>query len=215
LTGSFNGKVHVPSWAAFFDSIYGKTLIVKMSLVLVMILISAFTVRYVRPRCRKLLASGVKEGDGATMLAFLEAVLIRWLRIGAFLGILVFCATAVLNAYPVPTTFGAASGPFTMTQHRGLYSISLGLTPGHAGQNTFTVRLKNAGKPVPLAQVRVLETMLDMPMGTQYILLFQKAPGVFTGQGDVSMGGHWQLEVVAVVPNSTSVITATFRPTVS
>ena len=209
-TGGFNAKVHVPSWAAFFDSVYGRALIVKSVLVLTMIAISAFTVFVVRPRLRRRPGSGPAGGDVGA--GFLQAVLVRWLRIEALLGIGVFAATAMLNAYPVPVTFGASSGPIAITHHtnQGL-AVTLKLTPGKAGLNTFTVLLRQAKKPVPLADVRILETMLDMSMGTQFILLNQKGPGTFKGPGDVGMGGHWDYLVQIRLPNRLKLIYQDFR----
>lgn len=210
-TGGFNGKVHVPSWDAFFNAVYGRALIVKMVLVLLMIVISAFTVGIVRPRLRGHLVS---TGKDERPVRFLEAVLVRWLRVGAVLGAGVFLATAVLNAYPVALIFGAPAGPFGMqTTSQGL-GITLRLNPGRAGPNTFTVLLKQGGRPVKLAEVRIIETMLDMNMGTQYVIVNQKGRGVFKGSGQIAMGGHWQLEVLVRLPNRTRLVPAFFRPTV-
>lgn len=209
ITGGFNAKVHVPSWGAFFDSVYGRSLILKMLLVLIMIVISGFTVFFVRPRLRRGTATG--PGEDRRTTGFLQAVLLRWLRIEALLGIGVFAATAMLNAYPVPITFGASTGPITMTHYSQGLTVTLKLNPGKAGLNTFTVLLKQGRKPVPLADVRVLETMLDMPMGTQFVLLTQTGPGTFKGPGDVGMGGHWDYLVQIRLPSKLNLIYNDFR----
>ncbi len=209
LTGGFNAKVHVPSWDAFFDSVYGRSLIIKMALVLTMILISAFTVFTVRPRLRR--RSGASQRDEQPARGFLQAVLLQWLRIEALLGIGVFAATAMLNAYPVPLTFGASTGPVAVTARTHGLTVTLKLNPGKAGLNTFTVLLKQRKKPVPLADVRVLESMLDMSMGTQFVLLHQTGPGTFKGPGDVSMGGHWSYLVQIRLPSKLNLIYQDFR----
>lgn len=213
LTGGFNGKVHTPSWDAINGSVYGRTLIVKILIVGLMIVISAFTVRVVRPRLRRCLASSSARNEPA--IAFLQAILIRWLRIGAVLGCAVFLATAVLNAYPVPPTFGAPSGPFSLTGRSGSIQVTLRLNPGRAGPNTFTVVLSRRHRPVPLADVRILETILDMNMGTQFVILNEVGPGLFRGPGEVAMGGHWQFEVLVRLPNRLNEIPLFFRSTVS
>jgi copper transport protein len=214
LTGAFNGKVHIPSWYALFNSIYGRTLVVKMALVLAMLAISAFTVYIVRPRLRRALAVRPQNAETRFVAGFLQRMLTRWLQISALCASGVFLATAVMNAYPVPATIGASTGPITLIDHHGAMTITLKLSPGRAGLNTFTILLRRHGKPVPLADERVLETMLDMNMGTQYIVTRQKAPGVFVGQGDVSMGGQWQFEVITRLPNTTNLEYDYFRTTV-
>jgi copper transport protein len=214
LSGGFNGKFHVPSWDAFFNSVYGRTLVVKIVLVGLMIMISAFTVGIVRPKLRSLLNGPPIEATRRT-IGYLRAILAQWLRVGAVLGFFVFVATAVLNAYPVPLTFGAVAGPFAMTGHNDSLQAVLKLSPGKAGPNAFTVLLRRNGRPVPLADVRIIETMLDMNMGTQFLVLNQKAPGVFKGQGEVAMGGHWDFEVIVRLPNATTLTDIFFRPTIA
>lgn len=202
LTGGFNGKVHVPSWTAFFDAVYGRALIVKILLVGLMIIISAFTVGIVRPRLRRMLRQNPQGGSDRGPIAYLQAVLVRWLRIGAVLGAVVFLATAVLNAYPVPVTFGAPSGPFAISGRSGSLEATLKLDPGKAGPNTFIVHLRQHGKLIRLAEVRIIETMLDMNMGTQYLILNEKGRGTFKGSGQVAMGGHWQFELLVRLHSS-------------
>jgi hypothetical protein len=93
--------------------------------------------------------------------------------------------------------------------------VTLKLSPGKAGPNIFTVLLRNRGRPVPLADVHILTTMLDMNMGTQYFTLSQKGPGVFRSPGQVAMGGHWDFEVLVRLPTQLSLIPVYFRPTVA
>lgn len=213
LTGGFSGVVHIPSWDAFFTSIYGRTLIVKMSLILFMILISAFTVGFVRPRMRRAIAKA--SGTSDLRLGYLQAMLVRWLRLGAVLTACVFAATAVLNAYPVPLTFGAHAGPFVLTRHVSGAQVSFGVTPGKAGPDTFTVNLKRNGRPVPLASVAIVQTMLDMNMGTQYLTLNQAAPGRFIASGQIAMGGHWEFLLQIRLPRVNHFILLPFKVLVS
>jgi copper transport protein len=52
VTGPFNAKIHIPSWYAFFNSVYGRALIVKIGLIGLMMLISSYHVFRLRPRIR-------------------------------------------------------------------------------------------------------------------------------------------------------------------
>jgi putative copper export protein/methionine-rich copper-binding protein CopC len=57
LTGSFNADVQLTSWNQFIDTTYGRTLIVKILLVVVMMLISVHHAFRLRPRLSKALAA--------------------------------------------------------------------------------------------------------------------------------------------------------------
>jgi putative copper export protein/methionine-rich copper-binding protein CopC len=49
LSGSFNADVQLTSWSQFIDTTYGRTLIIKILLVIVMIMISAYHAFRIRP----------------------------------------------------------------------------------------------------------------------------------------------------------------------
>jgi len=109
LTGPFNAKIHIPSWSAFFATTYGRALAIKMVLIAMMMLISAFTVYTLRPRIRQALDSGAGETVGRSLLQ----ALVGWLRLNPVLGAGVLLATSVMFFYPVPESFSqsAAAGP--------------------------------------------------------------------------------------------------------
>jgi copper transport protein len=73
LSGSFNADVQLTSWNQFLDTMYGRTLIVKILLVIVMIMISAHHAFRIRPRLSRELKAwdrlnsapaGAGAGDG-------------------------------------------------------------------------------------------------------------------------------------------------------
>jgi copper transport protein len=194
LSGAFSGKVLIPSWYAFFHSVYGWTLIVKMTLIGCMMLVSVVTVYGLRPRLRRALA-GVRE-DIHQGSAILMDSLIRWLRAGPVLGLGVLLATSVMYFYPVPPGL-APPPPSSYTVQSGGYKAMMSVKPGRAGPNTFEVRLLNAaGNPVRGAHLVILTTMLDMVMGTGLVTLHPTGPGTFTGNGDLGMGGHWRFQLL-------------------
>jgi copper transport protein len=55
LSGSFNADVQLTSWSQFLDTMYGRTLIVKILLVMVMMTISAYHAFRIRPRLSRAL----------------------------------------------------------------------------------------------------------------------------------------------------------------
>ncbi|HLV97170.1 MAG TPA: CopD family protein [Ktedonobacterales bacterium] len=68
LSGSYNADVHLTSWSQFIDTTYGRTLIVKILLVCVMILISAYHAFRLRPRLARALRAWDRL-EGATQTA--------------------------------------------------------------------------------------------------------------------------------------------------
>jgi copper transport protein len=194
LSGGFNGKTLIPSWYAFFHSVYGWTLVVKMALIGCMMLVSVVTVYGLRPRIRRALVEvreDIRLGSGILMDS-----LVRWLRAGPVLGAGVLLATSVMYYYPVPAGL-APPPPSSYTVRAGGLEAIVSVKPARAGPNTFTVRLLNAaGKPVQGAHVVILTTMLDMVMGTGLVNLTPSSPGTFTGSGDLGMGGHWRFQVL-------------------
>jgi copper transport protein len=198
LSGLFAAKIHIPSWYAFFHSIYGWALVVKIGLIGLMMLVSAFTVYVVRPRIRSALIPGeTTEGEVHTVWV---KRLLAWLGVNPVLGAGVLLASSVMFSNPVPEGLSPA-GPSAYPIHLGGLTGTLALTPDRSGSNQVTVTLRDGrGQPVKQATVVVLTTMLDMEMGTGKAALAQSAPGRFSGTTDLGMGGHWGLRVLVYSP---------------
>ncbi|MDQ2741640.1 MAG: copper resistance protein CopC [Chloroflexota bacterium] len=200
LTGVFSSLIHIPSWYAFFVSIYGRALIVKLILTGLMLLTSAYTVQVMRPRIRRALANPESKVTAEDLVRPLR----RWLHVNPILGLGVLLAVSVMFYYPVPIGFSpAGAGAYTM---RGNHLVAtLTIKPDRSGPNTVTVHLRDdRGRPVKQARVVVLTNMLDMVMGQGLIDLNETSPGLFTGTGDLGMGGHWRLELLVYQPSGLS-----------
>ncbi|GAC1626142.1 MAG: hypothetical protein NVS4B2_05220 [Chloroflexota bacterium] len=202
LSGPINGKIHIDSWYALFNSVYGRTLMVKVILTALMMLTSAVTVYALRPRIQRLAATPAGSGHDPAARALHN--LYRWLRIEPGLGLGVLLATSVMFYYPVPPGF-APTGPGSYTMRASGITATLILQPDRSGPNAATVQLHDArGRPL-LAHVTVLSTMLDMVMGTGLASLQQSTPGTYRGTVDLGMGGHWRLELLIYQPSGTLV----------
>ena len=82
-------RVHVGSWAAFTDTAYGRTLLVKLAMVVLLALVGAWNWRRVRPA---LASDDPVAGARLRRSATLELLFT----------LLVLAATAVLVALPTP-----------------------------------------------------------------------------------------------------------------
>jgi copper transport protein len=198
VTGIFSGKVHTGTWYAFFHSVYGWSLVVKMALIAAMMLVSAFTVYVLRPTIRRRFADPPSRDGGR--LDRLQ----RWLRVNPILGAGVLLATSVMFYYPVPPGL-APAGPAAYHLVVGGLHADLRLRPNRSGPNIVTITLTNAaGQPVTKAHVTLQYTMLDMPMGTGLAPMNAARPGVFRGTADLGMGGHWSLKLLVFTPSGLS-----------
>lgn len=198
FTGAFSGKVHIPSWYAFFHSVYGWALVVKMSLIGLMMLVSTYTVFLLRPRIRQIMQG--PNSEESELPGALMGRLLGWLGVNPMLGAGVMLATSVMFSYPVPAGL-APAGPRSYVAHAGGLTATLAIKPDRSGPNEITVSLRDArGRPVQRATVVVLTTMLDMIMGTGTAALKEISPGSFSGTTDLGMGGRWQLQVLVYQP---------------
>lgn len=85
-----------------------------------------------------------------------------------------------------------------------LYTITLAVSPGQLGANTFTVIVNTtAHTPVTNARVSLETTMLDMYMGTDTVTLQSNGKGGYSGTGNLDMDGHWSVRVVIHAPDGT------------
>lgn len=165
-------------------------------------------------------------GSGNSPLHDLAVKLEDWLRREAMLGAAVLLCAALLGAFAgtlaaAPASGGSPttpSGPFVATQQAGSYAVTLNVAPAKFGSNTFTVTVKDSkGQPVTQAIVVITTVMLDMDMGEQSVALKPvgaSQPGVYSGQGDLTMGGHWELIVKVVPPGAPKPLTPSFRLTI-
>ena len=105
----------------------------------------------------------------------------------------------------------ACSGP-DATQHVGDIEVGVRTDPHPAelGDNRFDFWVSQNGDHLKNAQVRWRMFMVGMPMNSDDTWISATPDGNrYSGIGDFSMGGTWQVEVVITVPDSEPV-TITF-----
>jgi hypothetical protein len=116
-------------------------------------------------------------------------------------------------AAPSSTTGARTSTGFVATQTAQSYAVTLSVSPAKFGTNTFVVTLRTArGEAVSGADVRLATQMLDMDMGVQTAQLQPTStPGIYPGQWDLTMSGHWQVLVNIVPPGDVMLQPFVFR----
>ncbi|HLZ80822.1 MAG TPA: CopD family protein, partial [Ktedonobacteraceae bacterium] len=220
VTGPFSAVIRLSSWEQLFTTAYGRALTVKILLVIALLVTSAIHVLLIRPRLRKeyfkfiYAVEGVtfnqahqvklREGRMAGMTRRLTTVL-RW---EPLLGVAVIACVGLMNVFagtlsPIAapqqptTTHAPTSYNTTVKTSDNTFTVSLNINPNRFGTNIFKVTVidNKTGKPATDVGVSLYTTMLDMDMGTDTVNLLPDGKGHFSAQGDLGMGGNWQIRV--------------------
>lgn len=118
----------------------------------------------------------------------------------------VFGGTLLPATAAQPQTGGQAK-PFNASIQTtdNKFTVTLNVNPNRFGTNAFTVSVIDNSTHTPTTNVGVslYTTMLDMEMGTDSINLLPDGKGHFSANGDLSMGGHWQVRIQLRTPDNT------------
>jgi copper transport protein len=199
LIGSGTGSAvqHLPTFASFWQTSYGKALLVKIGLLAAALLLASVNLLRTVPRFK---ASGTRPELGTSAASLLrrlvtgESLLVAAAVLGA----------AVLSSLPPPSKALAAVGGAKAHVGPGVvnkvvtesgYKLAVRVSPNRAAvPNSFQVAISRGGKPVRNANVTVDFAMLDMEMGQQAYHLSETAPGTYGHAAPaLVMVGHWGL----------------------
>jgi copper transport protein len=206
---------------------YGRSLLVTLVLVVLMLLLSVYIVFMLRPKlARQAALLPVIDAEMPTRRnrqSALEqtergikrvAIVLSWLGAGVLL------CTALMSFFAPPIVFPnidytAASGANaaaasttsgTQTQHVGNLSVTLQVSPGRSGYaNTVILTIADsAGNPITDARVQLSTNMVIMDMGTGHATIAGGNPtyiAVFNADTAFSMDGLWRINVSIQRPN--------------
>jgi copper transport protein len=206
LIGAGTGSAvqHLPTLASFWQTSYGKALLVKIGLLAVALLLAAVNLLRTVPRLK---ASPSRPELGAPAARLLRRLVTgeSLLVTGAVLG------AAVLSSLPPPSKALAAVGSAKAHVGPGAvnevvtengYRLAVRVSPNKAAvPNSFGVAISRGGKPVRNADVTVDFVMLDMEMGQQAYHLSETAPGTYGHAAPaLVMVGHWGLSFQIAPP---------------
>jgi len=194
----------MPTLASFWQTSYGKALLVKIALLGVALLLASVNLLRTTPRFK---ASSRRPELGAPTATLLRRLVTgeSLLVAGAILG------AAVLSSLPPPSkalaSVGGARahagpGPVNEVIDQNGYRLALHVSPNRAAVlNSFQVGITRGGKPVENADVTVDFAMLDMEMGRQAYHLSETAPGTYSHAAPaLVMVGHWGLSFQIAPP---------------
>jgi copper transport protein len=140
--------------------------------------------------------------------------LMKILGFEPLLGVGVLICVGLLNVFGGTLLPATAAQPQTGVQAKPFnasiqttdnkFTVTLNVNPNRFGTNAFTVSVIDNSTHTPTTNVGVslYTTMLDMEMGTDSINLLPDGKGHFSANGDLSMGGHWQVRIQLRTPDN-------------
>lgn len=211
---------------------YGRSLLVTLALVGLMLLLSACIIFILRPRLARqsalLPVIDAELPTRRTRQSALEqtvrsikrvAVVLSWLGAGVLLcaALMAFFAPPIVfpnidYATAANTSTAPPAGINAQTEQVGNLSVTLQVSPGRSGYaNTVILTINDSnGNPVTNAQVQLSTNMVIMDMGTAHTTIAGGNPtyiATFNKNAAFSMAGLWDITVKIQLPHQTPVQT--------
>jgi copper transport protein len=192
-SGVLQAIVELHSFPDLWQSAFGRAILVKAGLVLVLIAIGAWNRTRARTRLIRQAAAGQSPGQTGLLLR-------RALRAEVALMAAVLAATAALASYAPPS---AASGPFSATADLGPARVDLTVDPARAGANELHLYLFSRSDGTPFDRVRELTVsarLTQRRIGPLDLRVHKAGPGHWlVRRADIAPAGEWRLDVSARV----------------
>jgi copper transport protein len=193
VTGLVQAYVYVRHLDALTGTGYGRAVLIKFVLLMVLIAIGAYNRRRSVPRLERIAAGGEPPGRAGLLLR-------RALRGEVALLVVVLGVTAALASYAPPVS--AQSGPFSAESQFGPIQLEMSVEPARVGANEVHLYLFDAKTGAPFAKVQQLkvnaalpEKSISLPLEPQFA-----GPGHYTIPGAFfNSSGEWKLSLAVRV----------------
>ena len=184
--GLVNGYLEVRAWSGLWETNYGRLLLAKSAIVLVLLGLGAYNNRRAVPRIKRQATSRLEQRR------FLGAVGVELALFAVAIGV-----TAVLVAEPPAKASVAASGPVARTAQLGPYELNLVVDPAVKGLNNIHIYLlKQNGQPAKVAEADVAATLPDPGVGPLELEPHPAGPGHYSVLGaSLPLAGDWDLDI--------------------
>jgi copper transport protein len=212
-SGLYQAVRELPGLDALWLSGWGRTLLIKLGLIVPLLLLGAANLLLVRPALAR--AAGLtpnpslnklKREDGRRLQRrFLAAVTAE-----ALLGAAILAVVGVLVNQAPPQSAAASTAPgIHLTSKAEGVTVKLTITPGQLGPNHFEATVDVRGKPPPDGTQLVFRlTYADADMGTTEVVTQPEGNGRFSADtSDLSTYGHWQILALVQPPSADEVRT--------
>jgi len=187
-TGIYAAWLHLPNWISFVTTAYGRALLAKLFLAILILGIAAVNLRRVLPA----IADFNLHLEGARVWA---GRFVTLLRTESILGVAILALVAVLTSLPPASAISA--GPVVLSRKTPQATVTINLAPNRVGFNEIAISLLDSagGKIADAKQVSVSLQMRDMDMALETIAARPTADGSYRADVNLSMAGRWSVYV--------------------
>ncbi len=195
-TGIYAAWINVPGLGAVRTTAYGRTLAIKLGLLVPLLTIAAVNLLSTRPR----LVQAARSGTAGSVTAALPRRFFRLVRAESVLASSVLLVAATLALLPTSRQVQALSpfgGPFVLVRKAADLNARLQIDPYQVGENTFTLTLQDRKETsVRGARVRFTFTPLGERLGTASAETEGQGDGRFILRGAyIGTRGPWMITV--------------------
>ncbi len=193
-TGVLQSVVHLQSFGDLLSTGYGRAILIKSGLVVVLVAAGAANRRRTLPRLRRLAAGD--EAPGAAGLSLRRVIRGELALMAVAIGV-----TAALVGYAPPAT--SASGPASLSTNLGPARLELTVAPARAGVNEIHLYLFDRRSGAQYDRPKELNVSARLPekrIGPLELRPRKTGPGHYTiPAATLAPVGEWQLNVDALV----------------
>jgi len=189
VTGIYSALIHVPSVRAFMITAYGRTLLIKLALVLPAAALGAYNRLVLRPRLER------AASEMAVQRRFLRVV-----GAESLLGAAVLLAVAALTITPpaavsLPTP---AAPPLIFAGLAGPFRVHLTISPAQPGWTRLEAVVQSPKGAVDPESTRILVRLrkLDEELDPVTVTLRPEGTRFVTEGGELGVPGWWEVQVV-------------------
>jgi copper transport protein len=173
-----------------FSTPFGRSVLIKVVLLLALIGLGALNRRRAVPTMRRLAEADAPPGNAGRVLR-------NTLRAEVALLLVVLGVTSALVSYAPPSE--AASGPFSATTRMGPIELQTTLDPASVGANQMHVYLFDARSGAPYTKTKELTVALSLPdehIGPLPATMRRAGPGHYVADTlQLIPGGDWRMQV--------------------
>jgi copper transport protein len=191
LTGVIQAYVYVRHPGDLLSTGYGRAVLAKFLLVLVVIGFAAYNRRRSVPALRRIAAAGEAPGRAGVLLR-------RALRAEAALLLVVIGVTAALASYAPPVS--AQGGPFNTTTSFGPTQLEMSVDPARVGENQIHIFLFDAKTGAQYAkgkELTVTAILPDKEIGPLPLEVQPAGPGHYIVSGALlNAPGTWRIDLM-------------------
>lgn len=231
VSGLYLAATSLSSTQQLISDPFGRALLVKIILMVLMLVLSAYALLFIGPKLRQqgmrlhVVNERLPAGRSRqTALERNERRLVVTMKSLAYLGACVLLCAAFMAFFAPPIVFptidnsshGSSTGSseannqVSQTQHVDNLTVNLQIIPARVGSdNTVIVTIHdNKGNPVSDAQVQISINMVIMNMGVASATIKGGKPSykaVFNNYDAFSMSGLWNVALKIQRPNQASV----------